>query len=136
MHGRIDVLVHNAGVLPGRAERRRPHDLELTFATHVAGPFLLTRLLETRLAESGDARVVWVSSGGMYTQRLDLADVDWTGREYDGVRAYAETKRAQVVLAELWAEELRATAAWPSMPCTPAGRIRRPWRRRCRVSIG
>jgi NAD(P)-dependent dehydrogenase (short-subunit alcohol dehydrogenase family) len=46
----------------------------------------------------------------MYTRRLNLEDPNWTGRDYDGVLAYAETKRAQVVLAELWAEELRGSS--------------------------
>jgi len=101
---RVDVLVHNAGVLP--AERRLTADgLELTFATHVAGPFVLTRLLEERLAAAG-GRVVWVSSGGMYTQALSLEDLDWSARPYDGVRAYAQTKRMQVVLAGGFAERL------------------------------
>ena len=102
----VHVLVHNAGVLPD--ERIVTADgLELTFATHVAGPHLLTRLLAPRLRVVQDARVIWVSSGGMYTQRLDLADVNWvTRRPYDGVKAYAQTKRMQVVLAELWAREL------------------------------
>ena len=84
--------------------------LESTFATHVAGPFLLTRQLRERLEESADGRIIWVSSGGMYTRRLNLEDLDWTEREYDGVTAYAETKRAQVVLAELWSEELAGSS--------------------------
>jgi dehydrogenase/reductase SDR family protein 12 len=106
---RVDVLVHNAGVLPdSRSETRQ--GLELTFATHVAGPFLLTRLLLPRLAASADARVVWVSSGGMYARRLHTDDPNWTRRTYDGVAAYAETKRAQVVLSELFAERLRGTS--------------------------
>jgi NAD(P)-dependent dehydrogenase (short-subunit alcohol dehydrogenase family) len=104
----VDVLVHNAGVLPD--ERiETPDGLELTFATHVVGPFLLTRLLRPNLERSPDARVVWVSSGGMYTRRLNLSDPNWTERDYDGVLAYAETKRAQVILSELWAEELRGS---------------------------
>jgi NAD(P)-dependent dehydrogenase (short-subunit alcohol dehydrogenase family) len=101
----VDVLVHNAGVLPDeRAETRE--GLELTLATHVVGPFLLTRLLQSSLEKSPYGRVIWVSSGGMYTRRLNLEDPNWTRRDYDGVAAYAETKRAQVVLSELWAEEL------------------------------
>jgi NAD(P)-dependent dehydrogenase (short-subunit alcohol dehydrogenase family) len=102
----VDALIHNAGLLP--ASRLETEDgLELTFATHVAGPFLLTRLLRPALAAAGGARVVWVSSGGMYSRRLDLADYNWERRRpYDGVVAYAETKRAQVVLAEMWADEL------------------------------
>jgi NAD(P)-dependent dehydrogenase (short-subunit alcohol dehydrogenase family) len=107
--GSVDVLVHNADVLTD--ERVESEDgLELTLATHVVGPFLLTRLLRGHLEKSPDGRVIWVSSGGMYTRRLNLEDPNWTERDYDGVIAYAETKRAQVVLSELWAEELRGSS--------------------------
>jgi NAD(P)-dependent dehydrogenase (short-subunit alcohol dehydrogenase family) len=102
----VSVLIHNAGLLPAKREETRD-GLELTFATHVVGPHLLTHLLSDALGATSDARVVWVSSGGMYTQRLNLDDIHWTAREYDGVTAYAETKRAQVVLSELWAKKLR-----------------------------
>lgn len=101
----VHVLVHNAGVLPDARELTR-EGLERTFATHVAGPHLLTRLLAPRLHASSDARVIWVSSGGMYTRRLDVSDVAWERRPYDGVIAYADTKRMQVVLAAMWAREL------------------------------
>jgi NAD(P)-dependent dehydrogenase (short-subunit alcohol dehydrogenase family) len=105
----VDVLVHNAGVLPD--ERMETGDgLDLTFATNVVGPFLLTRLLRGNLEKSPDGRLIWVSSGGMYTRRLNLEDPNWTERDYDGVIAYAETKRAQVVLSELWAEALRGSS--------------------------
>jgi NAD(P)-dependent dehydrogenase (short-subunit alcohol dehydrogenase family) len=126
----VDVLVHNAGVLPD--ERIETRDgLELSFATHVIGPFLLTRLLQNRLEKSPDARMIWVSSGGMYTRRLNLEDPGWTDRRYDGVVAYAETKRAQVVLSELWAEELRGSgvavnAMHPGWADTPAVRSSLP----------
>lgn len=106
---RVDVLVHNAGVLPDKRIETEDQ-LEQTFATHVAGPHLLTRLLQQSLEKSPDARVIWVSSGGMYTRRLNLKDPQWTAREYDGVVAYAETKRAQVVLSTLWAQKLRGSS--------------------------
>lgn len=113
---RLDILVHNAGVLPN--ERiESPDGLELAFATHVAGPHLLTRLLMPALERSEDARVVWVSSGGMYTRKLDLDDPQWEERRYDGVLAYAQTKRMQVVLARIWAERIRAAHAGRSGPC-------------------
>ncbi len=120
----VDVLVHNAGVLPD--ERIETDDgLELTFATHVVGPFLLTRLLQSALEKSPDGRLIWVSSGGMYTRRLNLEDPNWERRDYDGVTAYAETKRAQVVLARLWSEELQGSgvavnAMHPGWADTPA----------------
>ena len=128
--GAVDVLVHNAGTLPERRVETAD-GLELTLATHVVGPHLLTRLLRPALERSPDGRVVWVSSGGMYTRRLELADPCWTARPYDGVVAYAETKRAQVVLAELWAERLRGTgvvvnAMHPGWADTPAVRTSLP----------
>lgn len=120
----VDVLVHNAGILPD-ARRETRDGLEATFATHVVGPHLLTRLLRRRLEASRDGRVVWVSSGGMYTRRLRLDDPSWKQRAYDGVIAYAETKRMQVVLSELWAAELAGTrvvvnAMHPGWADTPA----------------
>jgi NAD(P)-dependent dehydrogenase (short-subunit alcohol dehydrogenase family) len=102
---RLDVLVNNAGVLP--AERALSADgNELTLATNVLGPFLLTNLLLGLLTASAPARIVNVSSGGMYTQRLHVEDLQTEREEYDGPAVYARTKRAQVVLTELWAQRL------------------------------
>lgn len=105
---RLDVLVNNAGVLP--AERTVSADgNELALATNVLGPFLLTNLLIPLLTASAPSRVVNVSSGGMYTQRLNVDDVQSAAEEFDGPTVYARTKRAQVVLTELWAERLAGT---------------------------
>jgi NAD(P)-dependent dehydrogenase (short-subunit alcohol dehydrogenase family) len=91
-------VIHNAGVLTAERERSA-QGLELTFATAVAGPFLMTRLLLDALREGAPSRVVWVSSGGMYTARLDAADLQLDSRDFDGSRFYAHAKRAQVILA-------------------------------------
>ncbi len=105
---RLDVLVNNAGALAG--ERTLSVDgIELTFATNVLGPFLLTNLLVPLLERSRPARIVNVSSGGMYTQRIHLDDLQMDHEKFDGPAAYARTKRAQVILTELWAERLRGT---------------------------
>lgn len=101
----VDILIHNAGVLPPE-RTETPDGNELTLATHVLGPFLLTGLLLPALRASGDARVIFVSSGGMYAQRLYDDDPQYTNGEYKGATAYARTKRMQVVLARLWAEHL------------------------------
>jgi len=105
---RVHVLVNNAGILPD--ERTESADgIELTWATNVVGPFLLTQLLLPKLKVAPGARVIDVSSGGMYTQKLDLSDVEAAQRPFDGVTQYALTKRAGVVLTELWAERLAGT---------------------------
>jgi len=96
---RIAVLVHNAGALPReRTESVDGH--EVTVAIHVLGPVLLTELLLPALS-GHDARVVMVTSGGMYTQKLPVDDPEYTRGEYRGTVAYARSKRMQVALAPL-----------------------------------
>lgn len=102
----VDVLVHNAGALP--AERTESVDgHEVTVATHVLGPVLMTDLLRPVLAGRG-ARVVLVSSGGMYTQRLPVHDPDYERGTYQGTVAYARSKRMQVALTPLLQERWAA----------------------------
>ena len=83
---------------------------------HVLGPHLMSELLQPALLAAGGASVVWMSSGGMYSAALPR-DVDAyesrgvdKGGDYNGVRAYARTKRMQLVLTRLWARELAALA--------------------------
>ncbi|MFA4927732.1 MAG: SDR family NAD(P)-dependent oxidoreductase [Patulibacter sp.] len=102
----LHVLVHNAGAMPPE-RKTSPDGIELSWATNVVGPFLLTSLLQERLVQSAPARVITVSSGGMFTQRLDVDDPEGEHREYRPASAYARAKRAQVVLNELWSERLR-----------------------------
>ncbi len=102
----VQVLVHNAGVLSAdRQVTGEGH--ELTLATNVLGPFLLTALLADQLRAGAPSRVVWVSSGGMYGQKLPADDLEYERGDYRGATAYARTKRMQVVLAEQWAESFR-----------------------------
>ena len=105
-HETLDVLIHNAGSLSRHFETA-PDGTELTVATHVLGPFLLTALLlpelmRPRSGVDGPARVLTVSSGGMYTQGFDLDRLEATPDDYDGVAAYARAKRAQLVLNREW----------------------------------
>lgn len=113
-------LVHNAGALPARrTESAQGH--ELTMALHVLGPVLLTDLLLPGLAEN-QGRVVFVTSGGMYAQRLPVRNPDYTRGEYTGTAAYARSKRTQVellpLLAERWAPA-RVYAMHPGWADTP-----------------
>jgi NAD(P)-dependent dehydrogenase (short-subunit alcohol dehydrogenase family) len=105
---RLDVLIHNAGGM--HHQRTVSADgVELTFATHVLGPFLLTHLLLPLMKKSDPSRIIFVSSGGMYAQKLDLEDLQSEHGEFNGTIAYAQAKRAQVMLTELWAERLEGS---------------------------
>ncbi len=105
-HGAIHALIHNAGALD-RQYARSPQGFEQTVASQVLGPFLLTELLLPSLRACSGSRVLWVSSGGMYSQPLSVADLELPRERYDGTVAYARAKRAQVTIAQLWADRLR-----------------------------
>ncbi|MGZ9161218.1 MAG: SDR family NAD(P)-dependent oxidoreductase [Candidatus Limnocylindrales bacterium] len=102
---RLDVVIDNAGaIFPTRSES--PDGIESTFATMVAGPFVLVAGLLPLLRRTGGARVIAVTSGGQYAQRLHLDDLQTSRRPFDGTRAYAHAKRAQVALIREWARRI------------------------------
>jgi dehydrogenase/reductase SDR family member 12 len=111
LSGRVDALhglVHNAGAMPKeRVETAQGHETQL--ACHVLGPHLITDRLIPLLRNAEGSSVVFVSSGGMYSAALEVDDMESTAGEYEGIRAYARTKRMQVVLADAWAERLSGT---------------------------
>lgn len=130
--GPLHVLVHNAGSLQ-RDRMVSAQGIELTAAVHVVGPFLLTRLIADQL-EAAHARVIWVTSGGMYTQPLEVDSLEMGG-DYDGVTAYARVKRAQVSLVAYWAAVLHSrgvtmVAMHPGWADTPGVRHSLPTFRR------
>jgi NAD(P)-dependent dehydrogenase (short-subunit alcohol dehydrogenase family) len=120
---RLDVLVHNAGVMPPeRTESAQGH--ELSMAVHVLGPILMTELLRPTLRESAGARVLMITSGGMYGQPLRADDPEYVKDDYSPSTAYARSKRAQVellpVLQRRWGVEgAHVWATHPGWAATP-----------------
>lgn len=121
-HSRIDALIHNAGALT--AERRDNSDgVEVTVASQVVGPFLMTHLLLDALDAAG-GRVITMSSGGMYSSPLRVDGLQMSADEYGGSEQYARAKRAQVTLNEMWPREsghpgVRFDALHPGWADTP-----------------
>ncbi|XP_038698982.1 dehydrogenase/reductase SDR family member 12 isoform X1 [Tripterygium wilfordii] len=99
----VHVLVNNAGLL----EHKRittSEGFELNFAVNVLGTYAMTQLMVPLLEKAApDARVITVSSGGMYTAPL-TTDLEFTDGKFDGVEQYARNKRVQVALTEKWAK--------------------------------
>ena len=103
----LHVLINNAGALFNERQTTG-EDLEQTLATDLAGPFLLTNRLIPRLQASAPSRIINVSSGGMYTQKIRPDDLGYETGPFDGPKAYARAKRGMVILTEIWAERLKA----------------------------
>ncbi|TWF82018.1 short subunit dehydrogenase [Pseudonocardia hierapolitana] len=106
---RLDVLVNNAGVGPGADQSRREESadgIELRFAVnHLAGYHLARRLVPLLVA-SAPARVVNIASIGQ--EAIDFAD-PLLERSYSGMRAYRQSKLAQIMATVDLAAELRGT---------------------------
>jgi NAD(P)-dependent dehydrogenase (short-subunit alcohol dehydrogenase family) len=92
--GVFDAIIHNAGV--GYREPRR-HDTEdglpRLFAVNTLAPYMLTALIDK------PKRLVYLSSGMHQAARLDLEDLTWVKRRWQGSEAYAESKLHDVLLA-------------------------------------
>jgi len=101
----LDVLVNNAGV--NRAEQPREDSvdgIELTFATNVLGYYLLTRELLDMLKAANRSRIVNVAS--TFASDLDLDDVQFKRRPYDGMKAYAQSKACDRLITWAFARRL------------------------------
>jgi NAD(P)-dependent dehydrogenase (short-subunit alcohol dehydrogenase family) len=102
----LDVLVNNAGIGTAGGKRELSADgFELRFAVNYLAGFLLTRLLLPLIQARAPSRIVNVSSGGQ--QPIDFSDVMLT-HGYGGVRAYCQSKLAQVLFTIDLAEELKS----------------------------
>jgi NAD(P)-dependent dehydrogenase (short-subunit alcohol dehydrogenase family) len=125
---RLDGLINNAGA-EYKTRTLTADGLEANFATNVLGPFLLTDNLIPLLKRTAHSRIINVSSGGMYTAKLDVNDFQFEHKPFNNLAAYAQAKRAQVMLTELWAAMLQKDGVtvnamhpgWVDTPIVQAG---------------
>ncbi len=104
----VELLINNAGIGSGGRGAPRATSVEgheLRFAVNYLAGFLLTNLLLTRGIARAPTRIINVASAGQYP--LDFANLMLT-RAYSGMRAYAQSKLAQIMftfdLAREWAD--------------------------------
>ena len=103
-HGRMDAIIHNAGVYfsPGRVATPEGHSR--TLAVNVLAPYILTALIER------PGRLIYVSSGMHRGAGGSLHDINWTERRWNAGAAYSESKLHVSVLsasvARQWSEVL------------------------------
>jgi NAD(P)-dependent dehydrogenase (short-subunit alcohol dehydrogenase family) len=106
--GPFDAVIHNAGVGGGVVEPTLTADgIERIFQVNVVAPYLLTALMPR------PTRLVYLTSGLESQGHIDLDDLQYTGRAWDGMAAYSDSKLGDVVLtfavARLWPDVLATT---------------------------
>jgi len=101
--GRMDAVIHNAGVYlePSRATTADGH--AKTPAVNTLAPYLLTALIDR------PDRLIYLSSGLHHAGPGSLRDIDWTSRSWNAAQAYAESKLHVTALA------LTLAHAWPEV---------------------
>lgn len=93
---RIDLLINNAG-LHNTGRTLTEEGFETVFCVNHLAPFLLTRLLLPRILESAPARILHINSQGHRFGGLDLDDLNWDKRRYNGYKGYGASKTAQLL---------------------------------------
>jgi len=101
--GRMDAVIHNAGVYlePSRSATAEGH--AKTLAVNTLAPYLLTALIDR------PDRLIYLSSGLHHAAAGSLRDIDWTGRSWNAAQAYAESKLHVIALV------LTLARAWPEV---------------------
>lgn len=116
----LDYVVLNAGGMPEEFQTNE-QGVELQFASQLFGHYYLIQKLKEKGKLKKDARIVWVTSGGMYLSKLGLKTI-FENEKYDKVQTYANVKRAQVTLLPFFKDEFpdqTITAMHPGWAATP-----------------
>jgi NAD(P)-dependent dehydrogenase (short-subunit alcohol dehydrogenase family) len=116
--GRMDAVIHNAGVFlePSRLPTAEGH--ARTFAVNTLAPYLLTALI------GRPGRLIYLSSGMHLGGASSLADLDWTQRRWSPAQAYSDSKlhvtALAMTIARIW-PEVRSNAVDPGWVPTRMG---------------
>jgi dehydrogenase/reductase SDR family member 12 len=100
----VTVLVNNIGVLLNQYQQTA-EGLESSLVSNLLSHYVLTETLVEADAIDPEGVVINMSSGGMYGAALDLKALTPDPASYDGMAAYAQHKRAQVVLTRYWNQQ-------------------------------
>jgi len=106
-HPRLDVLLNNAGCYPA-ARVITAEGLEEAWATNVLAYEALTTALHPAVI-AARGRIVYV--GSTRAGRLDIDDLTFARRRWNGIHAYEQSKQANRMLAWAWARRLDGTGA-------------------------
>ena len=103
--GRMDAVIHNAGVYLESARGSTPEGHATTLAVNVLGPYMLTAWIDR------PGRLIYLSSG-MHREGGGggtFDDIDWTRRKWNASKAYSESKLYLTAFA------LAVARRWPDV---------------------
>lgn len=101
--GRMDAVIHNAGIYLERSRATTAEGHAKTLAVNTLAPYLLTAWMDR------PDRLIYISSGMHQGGTGSLRDIDWTERHWNAAQAYSESKLHVTALA------LTVARAWPEV---------------------
>ena len=101
--GRMDAVIHNAGVYREPKRGTTPEGHAKILAVNTLAPYMLTALIER------PDRLIYLSSGMHRGGEDSLRDIDWTERRWDTNQAYSDSKLYITALA------LAVARRWPKV---------------------
>jgi len=94
-YDKLDILINNAGVMACPYSKTED-GFEIQMGTNHFGPFALTGLLFDLLKKTSDSRIVSTSSMAHLQGNIDFSDINWETRDYRTIKAYADSKIANL----------------------------------------
>lgn len=91
--GRMDAVIHNAGIFRERNRGTTPEGHAKVLAVNTLAPYMLTALIER------PDRLIYVGSSMHHGGDDSLRDIDWVERRWDTYGAYSESKLYVTALA-------------------------------------
>ena len=101
--GRMDAVIHNAGIYLEPARETTPEGHARTLAVNVLAPYLLTAWIDR------PDRLIYMSSGMHREGGGSLDDIEWTKRKWNSSKAYSESKLYLTAFA------LAVARRWPDV---------------------
>jgi NAD(P)-dependent dehydrogenase (short-subunit alcohol dehydrogenase family) len=126
-HPKLHILVNNAGCWQSDRQES-PDGHELTWATNVLGPYLLTNLLAPGLEAAAPSRVINIVSD--FASSYDVTDLEWSKRKYDMMKCYSQSKQALRMLT--WGQADRFASSKVAVNCAAPGFVKTEFNRSVR----
>ena len=111
---RIDVIIHNAAIfdISQKKPSQTTEGVESIWATNHIGPVLFDSLIMNLLKKSDNGRIITISSKGLLAMpnlKIRFDDLEFLNRKFSVVKAYYQSKLAQMMYTLWLAEELKDT---------------------------
>ncbi|HEY0692245.1 MAG TPA: SDR family NAD(P)-dependent oxidoreductase [Kribbella sp.] len=105
--GRCDAVIHNAGIGSKESRADTVDGREHVVAINAIAPYILTALI------TAPQRLIYVTSGQHLNGTPNVDDIDWVGREWNPLQAYADSKLLEstvaYAVARLWPDVITNT---------------------------